>query len=480
MKRRPPRLRFRLPVPGPWAVVAACLSLLASAPAQTTPPGPAAPAVPAVPAPAVPAAPLPPGDQNQPTVGRPIDLNRYLASARTDGALLSRRAERELEFGSYPGLPLFRDLEFRVRNDALDPANLRYTLRLEPRGFGEGSAARRYGSAEVQRARQRNKVLMNRALLERYLVAVDILMWRSIHALNLEHIAVLEDRIRVLDKLKNTEDFDLADLVEAEADLTKLRAQDQEGLREQAVLEQQAALHLGWPDSTPLPDFDTTGFVSAEAILDEVKGGGYGLDTGHVYLEYLRQGLVLAESRYRMEKAEGRQYLSHISFSYDVGERLSELERRDEGKDYDLDRAIIIEAGFRLPFLTTSSQELNRRKEQFLSEREDYRQSRKEMEDIMRKDILDIHALVVQYRYLKARENEVDAQASLKKYLQMRGMDPLVLLSIKAGDLKNRIKIAEVKYGIIRNWIKVLDASGRLDREPYRNWLAAGGPEIRP
>lgn len=454
-----------------FLVLAACL--LPAVPGAGQAPAPGSPPV------APPSAP-PAASQAIAAGGDPVSLDRYLATSGTDGLLLARRAEGELEFSKFPGLPLFRDLEFRVRNEALDPSHMRYTLRLEPRGLGEGPAARRYGRAEVGRARLRDKVLLNRALLARYIVAVDILMWRSIHALNLELITVLEDRIRVLDKLKATEDFDLADLVDAEADLTKLQAQNQDVLREQRVLEQQAALHLGWPDSTPFPGFDTAGFVTAEAILGEVNNGGYDLDTGHVYLEYLRQGLVLAETRYRMEKAEGRQYLSHISFSYDMGERLGELERRDEGKDYNLDRAYIIEAGFRLPFLTTGSQELNRRKEQFISEREDYRERRKGMEDIMRKDILDIHALVVQYRYLKAREDEVDAQASIKKYLQMSGVDPLVLLSIKAGNLKNRLRISEVKYGIVRNWIKVLDASGRLDRKPLRNWLAAGHPEIAP
>jgi hypothetical protein len=53
-------------------------------------------------------------------------------------------------------------------------------------------------------------------------------------------------------------------------------------------------------------------------------------------------------------------------------------------------------------------------------------------------------------------------------------------LAIKAGYLKNRIRIAEVRYGIVRNWIKVLDASGRLDREPLRNWLAEGHPVVGP
>ena len=414
------------------------------------------------------------------TPAAPVRLDRYLLTAQSDAVLLSRRADGDLAFGSYPGLPLIRDLEFRVRNDALDPANMRYTLRVEPRGFGEGPAARRYGEVEVRRSRQRDKVLRNRALLERYLVAVDILMWRSIHSLNQELFSVLEDRIRVLDKLKATQDFDLADLVEAEADLTKLRAQDLDVQREQGVLEQQAVLHLGWADDAAFPGFDVDGLAAAEDIIAEVEQGGYGLDTGHVYLEFLRQGLAMAESRYRMEQAEGRQYLSHLSFSYDVGQRLDELDRRRDEKDYDLDRAYILEAGFRLPFLTTGNQELNRRKEQLLAEKEDYRQRRKEMEEIMRKDILDIRALVIQYRYLRARETEVDAQASIKKYLQMTGVNPMVLLSIKAGDLRNRIKIEEVRYGIMRNWIKVLDASGRLSREPYRNWLAAGRPEMKP
>jgi hypothetical protein len=61
----------------------------------------------------------------------------------------------------------------------------------------------------------------------------------------------------------------------------------------------------------------------------------------------------------------------------------------------------------------------------------------------------------------------------------MTGVDPLALLSIKAGYLKNRIKLEEVKYGIIRNWVKVLDASGRLAKEPMRNWLAAGRQEFK-
>lgn len=448
-----------------------------SAPAAASPTSPAANvAPPAVPASVPPTATV----QAQPSVPA-LPLGEYLRSAREDAVLMARKGGGELAFSSWSGLPLVRDLEFRVRNDAFNPDNMRYTVRVEPRGFGEDGAARRFNEAEVRRSRHRDRLLLNRALVDRYMLAIDWLAAGTLHDLNAELFVVLRDRIKVLDSRKTTEDFDLADLVEAESDLTKVHFQELELRKELDVMEQRAALQAPAALSVRgFPGFDTTGFASVDDIIAEVEGGGFALDTGHVYLEYLKEGLSLAESRYGMEKAGGNRYLSFLSFSYDVGERIDEMGRRDDGKDYDLSRAYVLEAGFRLPFLTTGNAELNRRRADLLSEKEDYRGRRAELEEVMRKDILDLHSLVAQYRYLRARETQVDAQASLKKYLQMTGVDPLALLAIKGSDLRNRLKLAEMKYGILRNWIKVLDASGRLAREPLRNWLAADKAELRP
>lgn len=405
----------------------------------------------------------------------PLPVGKYIATAREDAVLAARKGGAGPAAGTYPGLPFLRDMEFRLRNDALDPGNMRYTLRVEPRSFGEYGAVRRYTEAELARSRHRDKLLLNRALLDRYLLAVDVLMWTNQRRLHAELAAVLEDRIRVLEKLKTTEDFDIADLIDAEADLTKLRSQDMDLEKEIGVVQQKIGLQLGGAEFSA---FDSAGLVSVDSIITEVEKGAYALDTGHIYLRYLRQNLALAETRYQMEKAEGGQYLDHLSFSYDVGQLSDEIDRRDAGKDYDLARAYILEVGFRLPFLTDGRQGLNRRKEDLLSEREDFAQSSREMEDIMRKDLRDIRSLVVQYRYLTARETEVDAQSSLKKYMQMAGANPLALLSIKAANLKNRLKLEEVRHGIILNWIKVLDAAGQLSKEPLRDYLSAGAPEL--
>lgn len=419
-----------------------------------------------------------------PVRGESVPLAGYLAGSRKDASLEARRGGVGPATGTYTGVPFLRDMEVRVRNDGLDPDYMRYSLRLEPRGFGEGRAVGRYNDTELKRSRLRDRLLLNRVLLERNLLAVNWYTWSSLHRINTELIAVLEDKIRVLESLKSTEDFDIADLVDAEADLTKLKSQDLELQKDLGVLEQKIGLDMAGPagngDSgeSAFAGFDTTGLVPVDSIVAEVEKGIYVLDTGHVYLQYLKQNLALAETRYQVEKAQGRQYLSFLSFSYDMGERYDETVRRDEGKDYDLAKAYILEVGFRIPDLTDGKQDLNRRKEDLLSEREDYVQRRRELEDVMRKDLRDIRSLVVQHRYLRARETEVDAQSSLKKYLKMSGVDPLALLAIKASNLKNRFKLEEVRFGIILNWIKVLDAAGQLSREPLRNYLSAGAPEL--
>lgn len=406
-----------------------------------------------------------------------VPVKQYLLTAKSDAVLQSRKAGGEFSYGKYAGLPLIRDMEIRVRNEAFDFARHRYTLRVEPRGFGEGRASRLYNENQLQHSEQRNRVLLNRALLHRYLMAVDLLMRQSTQGLYADMIVVAEDKIKVLDMQKGATDFNLSTLIEAEVDLTKVKSLFLDSKKEIDVLEQRIGRDLS---SERFSGFDTTGLVDVEAIIAEVEKSSYVVDSNHVYLAYLDLGLSLAEKRYKLEQAEGKQFLSYLSFSYDVGERADEIERRRDGKDFDLSRAYILEAGFRIPGLTTGSQDLNRRKSEFLSEREDVEQSRTELRETMQKDIQDIHSLVLQYRYMKARENEVDAEASLKKYMQMSGVDPLILLSIKSGSLKNSLKLAELKFGIIMNYIKVMDATGRLSKKPLRNFLSSQFEEMDP
>jgi hypothetical protein len=407
--------------------------------------------------------------------GKTVSIGDYLATSLQDARLQSRQAGDEYRFGSSGGIPWIRDIEFKIRNEAFDVARQRYTLDFLTKGFGEEAATKQYADAQIRQSSQREKVLLNRALLDRYQVVLELQLRKTADSLYSSMIAVYEDRIRVLDGRKFSEDFDLNQLVEAESELTKLRTQYIDAKKDMEVLELRIASHFPAGHYSGLSVDD---MVDIETVISEVEKSAYQVDSNHVYLTYLDQGLKLAEARFHLEQSESRQFLKSLSFAYDMGERLDEVERRKDGKSYDLSKAYILEATFKIPGLSSKNVELNRRKRDFLAEKEDVDESRRELYETMDKDIRDIKALVTQYRYLMARDTEVDAQASLKKYLQMPGVDPLILLSIKSGSLKNSLKIQEVKFGILQNYIRVMDATGRLSQNPWKNFLSKQGEEF--
>jgi len=147
--------------------------------------------------------------------------------------------------------------------------------------------------------------------------------------------------------------------------------------------------------------------------------------------------------------------------------------RRDEGKDYNLNKAYIVEIGLQIPDFALSRSQTNQRKADFLSEKENYEELKRSLTDQIKKDIADIRSLIDHYRFLKARENEVDATSSLKKYVEMGGVDPLVLLLTKESIIKNRIALAKVRFNVMQNYIQVLDVAGQLSRRPLINYLSA-------
>jgi hypothetical protein len=98
----------------------------------------------------------------------------------------------------------------------------------------------------------------------------------------------------------------------------------------------------------------------------------------------------------------------------------------------------------------------------------------------LKKDSEDIRVLIDKYKFLQAREEDVDAETSLRKYIEMEGVEPTRLLTIKESILKNRTRMQKVRFDILRNYIRVLDSSGLLAQDPLVNYLSPGREVIAP
>jgi hypothetical protein len=407
-----------------------------------------------------------------------VPVKKILLSSLDDYEVKAQEQRAEfLKKGSYPGIPFIDDIELRLRDESYDINLLRYTVRIQPRGFGETSAAGRYNRSITGNSQLKFQLRKNAALKDRYLLIINSMEQNALLGLYDDLILLYEDRIKVMENKSNSLEFGLNDLIEAEDANTKLKTHMFDIKKTLGLIERKIAYSIG--DSL-FSGIDTGGFADLDTIITFVEEDHFALDTNNVYLDYFRHQIRMAENRYNLEKAERRRYISFLGFSYDNGGMLDEFRRKGEGDEYDLDNAYALELGVKIPDLTMARHDIARRKMDYIAEQEDYDATKRELGEQIKKDQEDLHVFIAQYRFLKARENEVDATSSLKKYLQMSGVDPLVLLSIKESIIKNRIEIARLKFSILRNYIQVIDVAGQLSKPPLRNFLSKTQEIIQP
>jgi hypothetical protein len=400
-----------------------------------------------------------------------VPVKKALLASMSDDVVKRQQIENSLICNEpNSGLPIVEDLEVRLRNEAWDINRLRYTLRVQPHGWGESGAARKYNSQLVNCYELKLRLIKDNALLDRYIDILDLMEQSELEECYKELIAVYEDQIKVMEQKKNdVAIFNLNDLIDGEDKNTKANSQLFELQRTNSSTHMRIALSLG---DTGFYAFDTTGFVDVDSVIKKIESHSFGVDTNNVCHEYFSKRASLALARYGLERAEKRQYVSYLDFAYDNGEMITESAHKSAGKKYNLDNAYSVEIGIKIPDLTMARSDIARRKADFFSEKENYENRKVELVGKIEKDIQDLRSFIAQYRFLKARESEVDATSSLKKYLQISGIDPLLLLSIKERIVKNHIEISKLKFSILRNYIRVMDFGGELAKPPLRNFLS--------
>ncbi len=399
------------------------------------------------------------------THAQTVSIGAFLATAEKDVSVGAQKEKVEFLEGSSKNMPVIDDIEVRIRNEAYQFDEQRYSLRVEPRGIGETKAGRDLYRTRTGYNRQRKELLITRALKDRYSLVVELLAKECMLQLQKELVVLYEDKLKVLEQKSGDLKFDLTDLIRVENKLTRFKFENIERERSVNRLKKEIGGYLSREDFTA---FDTAGFVTVKSISEWIEKNNFSLDTNNVYLKYDRLNFQLAENRLNLETAEGRRYISFFEFGYDHGRMKEELDEKTPERN----EAFIMNLGIRIPYINTDRHDINRRKLTYLSDKEDYLELKRELKERMEKDVGDIKVLVSQYSFLDARGSDVNAESSLKRYMEMEGVDPLILLEIRESIIENDIQKEKIKFDILRNYIRVIDVTGQLSQKPHRNYLS--------
>jgi len=406
-----------------------------------------------------------------------VSVKKIIASAQTDYAVGAQQKKCDILKNASSGVPFVRSLEVRGKNDAFWEENIRYSFRVSPKGWGEEGAQRRLFITEKKMTEQEIRLQLHEALLMRYAAIVEFFENQVTNQLYKELIVVLEDRIKVLEKSSISTDFDLNNVIVAENDLTKLNDQSIQTDKDMRMYLWKIREFLA---DTAFIGFDTNNFVAVETVIERVRAASLGADSDNVRLNNFRLKYFVSQDKYLAQKAADRRYISFASFTYDYGEYIEENNHRLQYKPYDLNKRYSVELGLGLPFLTTDKRDAARKEATVLSDKVEFDLAKRELIEKTARDIRDVEALITHYKYLLSRQNEVNAQGSLQKYLQMNGINPLMLLSIKQGLLENSVRIEKTRFDIYRNYLQILDETSQLSQLPLVNYLSASKELIAP
>ena len=387
-----------------------------------------------------------------------MTIDRFIKTSETDVKLLNQK-ELTVYLDKAPAsTPYIDRMEFRTKTEEFDQYKQKYSLRFYPKGWGETKYTKRVNELVNASCRTEEINYYNAALKQRYTLILDYLETRELIILNKKLTAVCEDRITVLKKKSaGSISFDISDLISAEELLTELRL-ERVGLKNK-ITELTHQIKLASNSQSPVA-FKKSSLLTISKIKKMISELNPAAPFNSIKLQAQKNKVDLANSKYKLEQAKKRDYLSFIQMSFD-------------NDDYDEPKkAYSVELAIKLPFIHSDRADINMKKMNYMKERLQYQEETSALSEKRVSQTRSLNRLIQQYALLASNKRNSNAEVSFKTYLKMDGMDPLNLLRIKDSIIKSDIQLIKTRYNIRYRFIELMDTLGKLSEKPFKNYLS--------
>ena len=391
-----------------------------------------------------------------------LAIGSILETAENDSGLKNMRALRDDLRTAPRSTPYLEKIELRTETENFDLDKQKFSLRFSPKGWGETASA-----AQLRQVRNRSQELaceerFQKVLKDRYDLVVDYLETRLLIDIEAKLLVNLEDQIRVLRALGAGDGtLDVKRLIDAQDDQMTHQLKQVMLKDHLADLAHRIRQLTGCGDRFALR---TTGLVMVSDIrsmvVDLPESEAASLHR-HPALADWQMRVRLAEAAVRLEEAKNRDYFTFLDVSYD-------LDERDE-----IDEAVSLEVGLRLPFIHANRDDLSMRRGEWTAAKIEFAEAKRTWTEQRLSSYRQLMLSLAQYDLLTARKKDGGAAATVALYRQMDGVDPTQLLKIREAILKNDIRIQRTRFSVLRCYVDWLDVRGQLSARPLINYLSA-------
>lgn len=360
-------------------------------------------------------------------------------------------------------VPVLDRVEFRTETRDFELEQQEYGIRISPNSIGERKYNKEYYSSSVKISELKRKSALNNALSQRYEYIIDLVITKRTTQIKRRMKLLLEDRITVLSRSRNTLDFDYEDLLKAEDDLHDVELALIELDRKDVSLKLQIGAFLNLPNEFVFNagDFIDVNFIENFAL--RVNGVN---DSTHLGIATRRENVELAARDFLEEKAERNNPLGFFQATY----------RDDENGP--LGNDLRLGLGIRLPIANSSQPRLNRLFLRQLNEENNLKVLRNDALSQLNTIKENLALLIEKYRATEKVIAEDNSETSLRRYLAIEGISPLILLRINESILHKEAILNDLEKQIFDEYLKLLKSTGKLVESPVKNYFSSSLEQI--
>ncbi len=373
-----------------------------------------------------------------------LSLNDFLSAPFIETEIVALKKQSEYMENENFNLPLFRELEVRLRSNDFNASPEDYRLRLGFFNPYEQIRNKRLNEEHSKYIKVKYDFETNLILSERYKTLLR-------HYLYSEQLVLLKSEIVIFENLQSIilkSDFSFTNWVKADESLLKKQLKIKQTALEVQKLEKKMEEISG--DIVTI-NWDTIPVIS----VDEV-GVSITIDSLEVTPKYqlLSQALEMKEMEYNLSKSEAWSNIGFIQAEYDT-------ERGD-----DINQHLGFQLGVTIPVFNTDKPQIQREKLDLLKEEERLNQVKYDY-NVEGSNLLDdFESNIAAYKIISDRLKRLELLGNSISYEDIEDYISLLEYRGYLRQLQN-----EYRYKCLSGYIDIITLSGEFIRPPYRNYL---------
>lgn len=385
-----------------------------------------------------------------------VSIPEFLYTAKSDYELTAFDEQiRYLETKPYRLSPL-REMEFRTKNNQLDPSRQDYGLRFSPANPWEIKNNSNYFKQYKNVLSLEKDLALKEALITRYTLVAELLYFQELKALKEEDKRLVTTQLSILEKQSNSDFFSGEDYLELKLDqMDKTVELEEASFELDNQLRKMAGIYTAISHNNVQWNYED--ILSVDRI-ENITDSLLAVQSTPVTLTYRENKINLANQEYLLEKSNVN--VGFLQTTYE--EYRTEQDRKPWS----------ISLGVTIPVTNPNKGDMTKRRLDAIEATHDKDEAKAELQTEKTRSYEQIKSLIIRYRDIQGKVNALNVGTLSRTLKAIKDDNLTVAIRFNENLLKLKGIETKLKHSIVLTYIEFLGYTDTIQQQPLLNYLS--------